>query len=139
MAKFYYVADIPFELLDDPIVLGDRQDSKKVPWDCEILGASTGPKIDGVIHNAGTGAGTATQIQFRNETTGRDYLTTVAEYRVDSKDVNNRAPLEGPILCTRPTAKAGERIALDVVGIPGGADSAKLYATLTCGFWREVP
>ena len=138
MAKFYYIAPVEFSCPEDPITLGDSKFEAEMPWDGEILGAVTGPKIDGFILNAGTGAGSATQIQIRNVDTGRDYFTTMPEFRVDSKDAANRAPLEGGAIGVHPMFKGGEFLALDIDGLPTNADSAEAYLWLTCGFWREV-
>ena len=137
-AKLYYVADLEFQCLQDPITIGDGKFFVTVPFDGEILGARNAPKAKGVILNAGTGAGTVTQVQIHNVTQGRDYFTTVPYFRVDAKDANGRAPLEGGVLCLQPSFKSNDSLRLDIDGIPGGADSANGTIWVTCGFWREV-
>lgn len=138
MPKHYFIA--PIDLYDDnsPITLGDAKMTKEQPYDGEILGSVNGPLASGDIQNAGTGAGTATQVQVRNVETSRDYFTTMLEYRVDDKDGNNRAALHNGVLGTRPTFKAGQHLALDVNGLPGGSDSAQMALRLICGYWQEV-
>jgi len=136
--KQYFVAPVDFECLENPVTLGDAKTTKEQPYDGEILGSVNGPEASGDIQNAGTGAGTATQVQVRNVETTRDYFSTMPEYRVDDKDGNNRAVLHNGVLVNRPTFKAGQHLALDVNGLPGGSDSAQLALRLVCGFWREV-
>lgn len=128
----YYVADVKLECPENPIVLGDGKCLWPAPHDFEILG------IVGCILNAGTGAGTSTIFQIRNQTKGFDYYLTRPEFRVDDKDANNRAELHNGILGTRITGKQGNIIALDCDGLPGGADSVMATLWLLCGFWREA-
>src|SRR3990172_9886233 len=121
-AKLFYITELAFQLLQDPITVADGKFFCDAPFDLEILGARGGHKVSGIILNAGTGAGTYTEIQLRNATQGnRDYFTTMPKFNVDSADANGRAPLEGGGLCLQPTAKANDRIWLDVDDIPGGS------------------
>ena len=138
MAKHYYVADLEFACEEIPIAIGNNKFQAQAPYDGEILGSAQAPKASGVILNAGTGAGTSTEVQVHNIDQGRDYFTVLPEYRVDDKDAQNRAPLVGGVLGTRPSFRQGEWLRLDVDTIPGGGDSAQLVLKLTCGFWREV-
>lgn len=139
MAKLYYVQDLPFVVDSNPVVLGDAQCRRRVPYDGEILGNRTVPRIAGHIRDAGTGAGTATQIQIRNVTQGRDYFDTRPEFRVDDKDVNGHAVLaSNAVLGTRPTFRQNDILALDVDGLPDGENSADFTVELTCGFWQEA-
>ena len=136
--KHYYVSDLEFECGENPVVVGDNKDQRQAPFDGEILGSASSPRASGVIMNAGTGAGTSTGVQVHNIDQGRDYFTTLPQYRVDDKDANNRAPLVGGVLGTNPSFRQGDWLRLDVDTIPGGSDSAELFFKLTCGFWREV-
>lgn len=138
MAKFYYAADLQFECLENNITVGDAKLRLKVPYDGEILGARNGPRITGHIQDAGTGAGTYTEIQIRNVTTGRSYFSTTPKFQVDDKDVNNRCILSGGVLSSEPTFRQNDVLALDIEGIPGGSDSAYATVFVTAGFWREV-
>ncbi len=138
MAKLYYVAPIEFEVLTNPISTGDGQFQTEMPFDGEWLGSPNGPAMTGFILDAGSGAGTATQFQIRNVTQGRDYFTTEPEFQVDDADASGRALLTQGVLCTKPTFRQGDIVALDIDGIPGGADSGQLYVTMSAGFWRTV-
>lgn len=138
MAKLYYVAPLEFEVLTNPITTGDGQFQLTVPYDGELLGAPGGPAMTGFILDAGSGAGTATEIQIRNVTQGRDYFTIRPEFQVDDADGSGRALLTQGTLGTKPMFRAGDVLALDVDAIPGGADSGQLYVTISAGFWRTV-
>lgn len=138
MAKFYYAADLQFEALENHITVGDAKFRLKVPYDGEILGARNGPRITGHIQDAGTGAGTYTEIQIRNVTTGREYFSTTPKFQVDDANAFGRCILSGGVLSTEPTFKQNDVLALDVDGIPGGSDSAYATVFAMCGFWREV-
>jgi len=138
MAKLYYIAPIEFECSDNPITVGDNKQQRECPHDGEILGSFQGPCLCGSIQDAGTGAGTYTEVQVHNIDQARDYFTSEPQYRVDDKDANGRAPLVGGQLCLHPSFRQGEWLRLDVDGIPGGLDSRQLTLTLICGFWREV-
>lgn len=137
MVKLSYIADLEFEDLSNPIAIGDGHFLLTVPYDGEILGDASGPVITGFILAVGSGAD-GTSVQIRNVTQGRDYFTTEPQFRVADDDGSGRAPLYGGVLCTKPTFRAGDVLALDVDGLPGNADSAQLYVWLTCEFWREV-
>jgi hypothetical protein len=136
--KLYYIADLLFEDPSNPITVGNGKYRVEAPFDGELLGSRNGPRISGCILNAGTGAGTVTRIQIRNATKGHDYFDTGPEFRVDSKDTNNRAVIEGGLLSTKANFKAGDELYLDVDAIPGGSNSAQMQVWLTCGFWRET-
>jgi hypothetical protein len=138
VAKFYYAADLQFECLENHVTVGDAKFRLKVPYDGEILGARNGPRITGHIQDAGTGAGTYTEIQVRNVTTGRAYFSTTPRFQVDDKDANGRCILSGGVLSNEPTFRQNDVLALDVEGIPGGSDSAYATVWVTAGFWREV-
>lgn len=138
MAKLYYVAPLEFEVLANPIGLGDGQYQLSVPFDGELLGSPQGPAMSGFILDAGSGAGTATGFQIRNVTQGRDYFTTRPEFQVDDADGSGRALLTQGVMGTKPTFRAGDVLALDVDEIPGGADSGQMYVTIAAGFWRTV-
>jgi len=127
-----YLAEIKFECREDPIALGDGKCLWPAPYDFEILG------IVGCILNAGTGAGSSTEFQIRNQTRSFDYYTTRPRFRVDDKDANNRAVLHNGILGTRTTGKQGDVLALDCDVLPGGSDSHEATLWLLCEFWREV-
>jgi len=131
--KHYYVAPVEFECHENPVTLGDNKFLHTMEHDGEILG------IGGCILNAGTGAGTATQIQVRNATLTRDYYSTLPEFRVDDKLANNRAVLaSNGVLATHTTFRQGDELVLDIDGLPGGADSHSAHVWLICGFWRTV-
>lgn len=136
--KLYYVADLAFECSENPITVGDDKFRLTAPYDGEILGARTGPRIAGHIVNAGSGAGTSTDVQIRNVTRSRDYFDTLPAFEVDLADASGRATLSGGTLRNNPTFKQNDVLALDVDVVPGGADSAELVVYLTCGFYREV-
>jgi hypothetical protein len=138
MTKLYYVAPLIFEDLSSPITAGQNKFRLRAPYDGEILGSRAGPRITGHIQDAGSGAGSATEVQIRNVTTGREYLTTAAEFRVDDADANGRAVLAGGVLGMSPTFRGGDILALDVEAVPTGADSVQAAIYVTCGFWREV-
>lgn len=138
MPKLYYVGDLFFEDPGNPITVGDAKFRVEVPFDGEILGARNGPVINGHIGDAGTGAGTSTDVQIRNVTTSRDYLSTVASFQVDQADANGRAILSGGVLKTEPTFHQGDVLAMDIDAVPSGADSAQAQVWVTCGFWRSV-
>lgn len=138
MAKLYYVADLMLECLDNPITVADSKFRVVVPYDGEILGSRNGPRIAGHIQNAGSGAGTYTEIQVRNVNSGRNYFDTTPKFQVDDADGAGRAVLTGGTLRNQPTFRQNEVLALDVDGIPGGADSAQAIVFITCGFWREA-
>jgi hypothetical protein len=137
-AKLYYIAPLVFECQENPITLGDDKFRVTVPYDGEILGALSGPAISGHIVNAGTGAGSSTDIQISNVTTGRDYFATEPTFEVDDKDASGRALLSGGMLNGRPTFRQNDVLALDVDALPTNSDSAQMTITLLCGFWREV-
>lgn len=139
MAKLYYITPVEFECTESPITIGDNKFQARMPFDGEILGNRSKPCITGVIMDAGAGAGTATQAQLRNVTQNRDYFVTEPEYNVD--DIipgTTRAPLSGGQLGSNPSFRAGDWVAMDVDGLPGGANSAEAFLTALCGFWREV-
>ena len=138
MTKLYYVCDLALEDLSNPITVGDAKFRASMPFDGEILGNASGPRITGHIQNAGTGAGTSTDIQVRNVTTGRDYFSTLPAFEVDNKDANGRCILSGGVLRVEPTFRTADVLALDVDVIPGGANSAQAQVFLTVGMWREV-
>lgn len=139
MAKHYYVADVALECMANPISVGDDQFRLRMPYDGEMLGNAATPKLTGWINDAGTGAGTYTQIQVRNVTQGRDYFTTRPQFNVDDKDANGHALLaSGAVLSTSPTFRASDILALDIDAVPGGANSNRLVLHITCGFWLEV-
>jgi hypothetical protein len=138
MAKLYYIAPVEFECTESPITVGDNKFPARMPFDGEILGNRSQPCITGCIMDAGAGAGTATQIQLRNVTQGRDYFTTEPEFKVNDIIAGTRAPLSGGQLGSNPTCKAGDWLALDVDGLPGGANSALAFVVVLFGFWREV-
>jgi hypothetical protein len=96
-----------------------------------------GPRVSGHIATVGTGAGTSTDIQIRNATTGRDYFETEPAFEVDDA-VSGKAVLSGGTLKNNPTFRQGQTLALDIDAVPGGANSAEATIWLTCGFWREV-
>jgi hypothetical protein len=137
-AKLYYIAPLVFECQENPITLADDKFRLTVPYDGEILGALSGPAITGHIANAGTGAGSSTDIQISNVTTGRDYFATEPTFEVDDKDASGRALLSGGMLNGRPTFRQNDVLALDVDALPTNSDSAQMTITLLCGFWREV-
>lgn len=128
----HYIAEIKFECSENPIVLGDGKCLWAAPCDFQII------SVKGCILNAGTGAGTATQFQIRNQTKNLDYFSTRPEFRVDDKDANNRAELYNGVLNTRITGKKDDVLALDCDGLPGGSDSTFATLWLLCEFWREV-
>ncbi len=130
--KHYYVAEVKFECPENPITLGDNKFKSEMPYDFEVI------KATGCILQAGTGAGTDTEFQVRNETRGFDYYTTRPRFRVDDADVNGRAELVDGVLGTRVSGKQGDVLALDCDGLPGGADSSLATIWLLCGFWREM-
>ncbi|MDP2727239.1 MAG: hypothetical protein Q8P59_06815 [Dehalococcoidia bacterium] len=138
MAKLYYIADLVFEDARNPLTVADAVFRAEAPFDGEILGSRNGPVVTGHIQNGGTGAGTYTEIQIRNTTTGRDYFTTAPRFNVDDEDTNGRAVLSGGVLGMEPTFKAGDILALDINAIPGGSNSAQAVIYLTCGYWRSV-
>ena len=83
MAKLYYVAPVEFEVLANPVGLGNGQFvAGPMPYDGELLGAPNGPAMTGFILDAGSGAGTATGFQLRNTVQARDYFTTRPEFQV---------------------------------------------------------
>lgn len=130
--KHYYVAEVKFECPENPITLGDGKFKAQMPYDFEIL------KARGCILNAGTGAGTYTAFQIRNETRTLDYYTTRPRFNVNDKDANGRAELTDGVLGTRITGKQNDVLALDADTLPGGIDSALATVWVLCGFWREV-
>lgn len=136
--KLYYISDVIFECKENPITVGDDKFQAKVPYDGEILGARNGPRITGHILDAGSGAGTATEIQIRNVNKSRDYFDTLPKFNVDDADASRRATLTNGTLRNNPKFNQNDYLALDVDDIPGGADSAQMIIALTCGFWREV-
>ncbi len=138
MARLYYVADLYFECHENPITVGDRKFVVRVQHDGEILGTRNGPRIAGHINDAGSGAGTSTDVQIRNATTSRDYFSTLPAFEVDDADANGRAILSGGVLKIEPTFKEGDELALDIDAVPTGEDSANVQVWLTCGFWRDV-
>ncbi len=138
MPKLYYVADLVWECTENPVTVSDGKCRVKAPFDGEFLGNRLGPRVTGHIQAAGSGAGTYTEIQIRNETSGRDYFSTGPKFEVDDEDAAGRALLSGGVLGTYQSFKAGEVLALDVNDVPGGADSAEFFVAATCGFWREV-
>lgn len=138
MAKVYYIADFMFALLENPVSLGDNKFKVVAPFEGEILGSLTGPRVTGFIDVVGSGAGTATMVQIRNETLSRDYFTTECEFRVDDSDANGRAVLHKGVLGTQPTFRKDDVLALDVDGLPGGSDSSRGYVWMTVGMWRQA-
>jgi hypothetical protein len=136
--KLYYIADLVFVCNEDPITVGNGKFAMLAPYDGEILGNRGTPRVTGHIQNAGTGAGTSTDIQIRNSTKGRDYFDTLPAFEVDNKDANSRCILSGGTLRNNPTFKQGDTLTLDVDVVPGGADSAECVIYVCCGFWREV-
>lgn len=138
MAEIYYIQDVAFQCTENPITTGNGKHPREMPFRGEILGSRSGPRITGTIMNAGTGAGTSTDIQIRNITQGRDYFTTLNSFEVDDKDANNRAILTKGVLGPNPSFQAGDQLTPDIDAIPGGSDSAEAFLYLTCGFWREV-
>jgi len=137
-AKLRYVSALNFQCKQDPITVADGKFFCDAPFDGEIMGARGGHKVRGIILEAGTGAGTYTEVQLRNATQSRDYFTTKPKFNVNSADANGRAPLEGGVLCLQPSFKAGDRIWLDVDDIPGGSDSAIAFVRAEVEMWREV-
>lgn len=137
-AKLAYIQDVPFDLDQDPITVGNGKFLATMQYEGRILGSRNGPRISGCIQNAGTGAGTETTLQLRNATTGRDYFDTQPAFRVDDKDVNNRASLYAGTLRIEPTFAQWDVLALDVDAVPGGANSALGTIFLTCEFLRSV-
>ncbi len=139
MARHYYVADVCLECRESPIAVGDDKFRIRMPYDGEILGGRGAPRIAGWIKAAGTGASTYTEVQIRNVTQGRDYLTTKARFNVDDQDANGHAVLaNGAVLSTQPTFRRDDVLALDVDAVPSGNDSAQAVLHITCGFWVEV-
>lgn len=138
MAKLYFVAPLEFEASENPITLGDNKFQAELPFDAEILGSAQSPAIEGCIQQAGAGAGTATQFQLRVVETNRNLLSTPVEFNVDDADGNGRAPLSSGQLTTRPRAQAGQHVAMDCDGLPGGANSSQAVVTVWCAFRYEV-
>jgi hypothetical protein len=138
MAKLYYVAPLAWVCPENPITIGDNKFQVEMPYDGELLGNVDNPSAYGCIQQAGAGAGTETQFMLRVVEATRDLLTSPFQFRVDDADVNGRAPLVGGVLSTRPRFSAGQHIALDCDGLPGGANSSHAVVTVMCGFWREV-
>lgn len=138
MPKLYYVTDLLFECMENPITIGDDKFRVEAPFDGEILGNRLGPRIGGHILDGGTGAGTATQVQIRNVTKGRDYFTALPEFAVDDEDASRRCVLSGGVLGTFQKFNQGDVLALDIDGVPGGANSDHATIWLTVGMWREV-
>ncbi len=138
MPKLPYITDLEFVLNEDPITIGDGKFTiHNMPWDGRILSNRNGPLIRGWIQTAGTGAGTATQIQIRNATKGRDYFATEPEFAVDDADANGHASLSSGILGTFQGFNAGDDLVLDCDGVPTGGDSAKGIVWLTVEMYRE--
>lgn len=110
-------------------VANDRY-KKKMPYDFEIIGFS------GYIQTLGTGAGTSTDIQVRNETLtpDLDYFSTKPTFEVDT--ASNQ--LEGGELIDSPIGYAGDVLCLDVDAIPGGADSADVDVWLMVRFFIQA-
>lgn len=127
-----------FVCTESPITVGDDKFQAKMPYDGEILGARNGPRIAGHILDAGSEAGTATEIQIRNVTKGRNYFDALPKFSVNDADASGRATLNGGTLRNNPTFRQGDYLALDVNVIPGSADSAQMVVWLTVGMWREV-
>lgn len=138
MAELYYVAPLEWQCLQNPITTGDGKFYVKAPFAGEFLGNRSGPRISGCITSAGTGAGTATQVQIYNVTQGRDMFTTLPRYDVDDADANGRALVSGGVLCLQPTFNQNDVLRLDIDGIPGGANSSGLTFEQVCGFRRTV-
>lgn len=137
-AKLAYIQDLEFHLDEDPISVGNGKFLLAAPYEGRILGSRNGPRISGCIQNAGSGAGTSTHLQVRNVTTGRTYFDTQPEFRVDDADGNGRASLYPGTLKLEPVFSQGDVIALDVDGLPTGADSALGAVFLSCEFLRSV-
>lgn len=138
MAELYYVGCFQWQALQNPLTVGDGKFYLEAPFAGEFLGNRGAARISGCITDAGTGAGTYTEVQIRNVTQGRDYYTTTPKYRVDDADAGGRAMVSGGVLSTQPTFNAGDVLRLDVDGIPGGADSGGLTFEQMCGFRRTV-
>ena len=85
MAKLFYVTDVIFECTENPITLGDNKFRREIPYDGEVLGYHEGARVAGHIQHGGSGAGTATQFQFRIVERARDLFSTEPEFRVDSE------------------------------------------------------
>jgi len=137
-AKLAYIQDVPFDLDENPITVGNGKFLATMQYEGRILGSRNGPRISGYIQDVGTGAGTETTLQVRNATTGRDYFDTQPAFRVDDADANNGATLYAGTLRIEPTFAQGDVLALDVDAVPGGADAALGTVYLTCEFLRAV-
>jgi len=97
------------------ITVGDGKWPKAMPYAGEFV------KVGGSINILGTGAGTSTDVQLRNETQAKDILSTVGTFEVDSGTNLLEGAVVDPATCS--FAK-GDVVQADVDAIPGGADSA---------------
>ena len=123
----YYISEVPFRL-PGAITVADNKWKREMQFRGEILG------YRGFIKTLGTGGGTSTDIQLRNQTTtpDKDYFSTKPTFEVDS--ASNL--LEGGELIASPTFQAGDVLVLDVDAISTGPADAEV--TLLCGFFREI-
>lgn len=108
--------------ISDTIATGDGKATWVAPYAGEFL------DIQGHIETLGTGAGTSTDVQIRNQTQTKDVLSTVGAFEVNS--ATNL--LEGQVINDSNAAFAsGDVIDLDVDARASGNDAADLviYAT----------
>ncbi len=123
----YYISEVPFRLVGS-ITVADNKWKREMEFRGEILG------YRGYIKTLGTGAGTSTDIQIRNQNTtpDKDYFSTKPTFEVDS--ASNL--LEGGELIASPIFQAGDVLCLDVDAITTGPADAEVV--LLCGFFREL-
>ncbi len=105
-------------------------------WKCRALHAGQFVGYGGFIKTLGTGAGTQTIMQVRNETmtTDMDYFATRPEFDVDA---GSQLPQDG-VFITNPFFRKDDIVCLDVDELCGGANSANAEFWLECEYEKEV-
>ena len=126
IVKHYYVTLLYFHIIGTVTVADNKWKIPDLPDDGEILG------YGGFINTLGSGAGTSTDIQIRNEETSRDYFDTKPTFEVDSATKK----LEGGDLIDSPTFKAGQTLVLDVDAV--STNPADVDVWLLVGMHHEV-
>ncbi len=127
MATLYttHIARVYFHVFGT-LTTGDDQWVSQMPWDFEIL------EFGGFIQTLGSGAGTSTDIQLKNQTTNVDYFEVKPTIEVDSAT----GLVQGGQLISTPTGRKNEALALDIDAI--STNPANLDFWVDCRFFVEV-
>ena len=125
----YFTGLLYFHLLGT-IAAGDGKWKVVAPLDGEIIG------FGGYIKTLGSGAGTGTDIQLRNETRSpeKDYFSSSLKPTFDVDAATNI--LQDGTLVANPTFRAGDILCLDVDSVSTNPGDADIW--IVCSFTREV-